>query len=132
MAVRSLPLDLSPVDVLARLAREPGAFSLAVPDPTTPVTLLGCAPVAELRVGPDAVDPLGDVVRFIEASPVLDPGLPFPLAGGVLACLAYELGAWTVAGLARPSSAGPLAVLRRYDPLLVFDHRRGRWLLVGS
>jgi para-aminobenzoate synthetase component 1 len=25
-----------------------------------------------------------------------------------------------------------LAVARRYDPLLVFDHRRGRWSLVGS
>jgi para-aminobenzoate synthetase component 1 len=131
MATRSIALDRRPAEVLAALSREPGAFALAVPDPDTPVTLVGCAPVDELRVAADAADPLGDVVRFVERAAPLDEALPFPLAGGVVACLGYELGAWTVPGLRRPS-AGVLAVLRRYDPLLVFEHRRARWTIVGS
>jgi para-aminobenzoate synthetase component 1 len=131
MGMRSLALDRTPAEVLAALSREPGAFSLAVPDPSSPVTLVGCAPIDELRVYATAADPLGDVVRFVEASAPLDASLPFPLGGGVVACLAYELGAWTVPGLAR-STSGLLAVLRRYDPLLVFDRARRRWGLVGS
>jgi hypothetical protein len=73
-----------------------------VPDPIAPVTLVGCAPVAELRIDAGTPDPLGAVARFVETSPLLDPALPFPLGTGVVGCLAYELGAWTVPGLARP------------------------------
>jgi len=132
MATRSLSLRRTPADVLASLAGEPGAFALAVPDPATPVTLVGCAPVAELRVEASAVDPLGEIVAFLESAPVLEPALPFPLGGGVVGCFAYELGAALVPGLARSAASGPLAVLRRYDPLLVFDHRRGEYTLVGT
>jgi para-aminobenzoate synthetase component 1 len=131
MALRSLALDRTPAEVLAALSREPGACAVAVPDPSTPVTLLGCAPVDELRVHADAADPIGDVVDFVERARPLDAALPFPLAGGVVACLAYELGAWTVSGLRR-AGPGLLAVVRRYDPMLVFDHRMRRWSIVGS
>jgi para-aminobenzoate synthetase component 1 len=132
MATRPLALARSPVHVLASLAAERGAFALDVPDPIHPVTLLGCAPVEELRLDADARDPLGEIARFVHATPPLDTTLPFPLGGGLLACLAYELGRHTVAGLRSPTTAGPLAVLRRYDPLLVFDRRRRQYVLVGS
>src|SRR5262245_55005523 len=132
MATRVLASTRTPSEVLASIACEPGAFALSVPDPVTPVTLVGCAPVAELRLASDSLDPLDEIVRFIESSPVLDPALPFPLAGGVVACLAYELGAWLVPGVPRRATGESLAVLRRYDPLLVFEHRRRTWTLVGS
>ena len=132
MPRRSLDLDGAPADVLARLADEPGACALGVPDPVAPVTVLGCRPVAELRVDAHTTDPLGAIARFIATSPVLEPALPFPLAGGVVGCFAYELGGWTVPGLTPRETAEPLAVLRRYDPLLVFDHRDRTWTLVGS
>src|SRR5882672_5230864 len=132
MSTRPLALARTPAESLACLAGEPGAFALSVPDPERPVTLVGCAPRAELRVEPSAADPLGDVVRFLEATPVLDAALPFPLAGGAVACLAYELGARIVPGLRAAAAPGPLAVLRRYDPVLVFDQRRRTWTLVGS
>ena len=132
MPIRSLSLRRTPAEVLASLAGEPGAFALAVPDPATRVTLIGCGPVAELRVDASDADPLGAIVGFVEAAPVMEPALPFPLGGGVVACVAYELGAATVPGLAPGATSGPLAVLRRYDPLLVFDHRRGDYTLVGT
>ena len=47
MAVVPLALRRTPLEVLATLAREPGAFLLDVPDETGRITLLGCAPVAE-------------------------------------------------------------------------------------
>jgi para-aminobenzoate synthetase component I len=132
MPRRLLALDRTPAEILASLARQPGAFSVAVPDPIAPVTLVGCAPVAELQVDGGTPDPLGAVARFVETSPLLDPALPFPLGTGVVCCLAYELGAWTVPGLAPAPADGPLAVLRRYDPVLVYDHRSTTWTLVGS
>jgi para-aminobenzoate synthetase component I len=131
MLARPLALDRSPAAVLASLACEPGAFALEGPDPTTPVTLLGCSPVAELRVDARSRDPLGEISRFVDGAPVADPTLPFPLAGGVIACLAYELGTRIVPGVPEPAS-DTLAVLRRYDPLLVFDRRLGRYSLVGT
>jgi para-aminobenzoate synthetase component 1 len=131
MALSPLALDRTPAAVVAVLAGEPGAFALSVPDDATPVTLVGCTPVDELRVDARAADPLGDVVRFVEGAEPLDASLPFPLGGGLVVALAYELGAWTVPGLRRPTT-GLLAVVRRYDPLLVFEHRRARWSLVGS
>src|SRR5262249_28318761 len=87
---------------------------LAVPDPERPVTLLGAAPSAELRL--DARDPFASIARFVAETPI-DAGLPFPLAGGVVAALAYECGR-------------AQAVLRRYDPLLVWDHRRAQYALL--
>ncbi len=131
MAWRPLALDRTPATVLAALAGEPAAFALAVPDDVAPVTLVGCAAVDEVRVDARAADPLDEVVRFVESAAPLDASLPFPLGGGLVVALAYELGASTVPGLRRPAS-GLLAVVRRYDPLLVFDHRRARWSLVGS
>src|SRR5689334_16896607 len=111
MPCRPLALDRTPAEILASLADEPGAFSVAVPDPIAPITLVGCAPVAELRVDTATPDPLGAVARFIETSSPLDPTLPFPLGAGIVACLAYELGAWTVPGLGPTAPDGPLAVL---------------------
>jgi len=130
MESRPLALRHTPADVLASLAPEPGAFALAVPDPTSPVTLVGCCPIDELRVDPSAADPLGAIVRFLDAAPAST--LPFPFAGGVIACLAYELGMHTVPGLRHAIGGAPLAILRRYDPLLVYDHHRRTWALVGS
>ena len=132
MVRRDVSLDRMPAEVLACLASERGACALAVPDPAAPVTIVGCAPVAELCVDARTVDPLGAIVRFIETAPMLDAGLPFPLGGGVVGCFAYELGGWTVPGCAPCAVDGPLAVLRRYDPMLVFDHGTRTWTLVGT
>ena len=133
MATVALALRRDPLDVLGSLAAEPGAFLLEVPDPERPVTLLGCAPVAELRVAPDgttggpaAADPLRAIEEFIAETPVTDE-LPFPLAGGVVGYLAYEFGRRAAR---RPVE--PLAVLRRYDPIVVYDRARGQYHLIST
>ena len=131
MALVPLASSRYPLEVLLVLAaHEPGAFSLDVPDPRHPVTLLGCAPTDELVVDAATPDPLGAIARFVAESPAADPTLPFPLGGGVIGYLAYELGA----RLARPTldrlPVEPLAVLRRYDPILVFDRLRRQFSLL--
>src|SRR5262250_1448325 len=134
MQLVPLALRRDPVDVLACLAAEPGAFALDVPDAERPVTLFGCAPRARLTVHADGRvarsdgagapdDPLAAIEAFVGEAARDDP-LPFPL-GGVIGYLAYELGEW----IERPrDGAGrrpdhPLAVLSRYDPMLVRDQR---------
>src|SRR5262245_41342114 len=99
--MRLVPLALrrEPAEVLASIADEPGAFMLDVPDATEPVTLVGCAPVAELRVQADgrvdapfaARDPLHAVERFVGEAAI---DAPFPY-GGVVGYLAYEFGRFT-------------------------------------
>jgi para-aminobenzoate synthetase component 1 len=131
MALLPLALRRDPVEVLACLAQEPGAVLLEIPDPARPVTLVGCRPVAELRVEADAADPLARIAAFVAASPV-DDALPFPLGGGVVAALTYELGVRIAARPLPDAPRGPLAVLRRYDPLLVFDRTRGTWSLLTT
>ena len=131
MALVPLALRRDPALVLLALAgHAPGAFSLDVPDPLHPVTLLCCAPTDELVVDAATPDALGAIARFVAESPAGDPTLPFPLAGGVVGYLAYELGA----RLARPTldrlPVEPLAVLRRYDPVLVFDRARRQYALL--
>ena len=131
MGTTPLALGRTPAQVLASVADEPGVTVLAVPDPVRPVVLVGCAPVDELRVAPDAVDPLDAIARWVDGTPLLEPAQPFPLAGGVVACLAYELGARIVPGVPA-APGGPLAVLGRYDALLALAVRRGAWSLVAA
>ena len=133
MPVVPLALRRDPLDVLAALASEPGAFLLDVPDATRPVTLVGCAPRARLRVladgrvegGRAGQDPLGAVAAFVAESA---SELPFPY-GGVVGYLAYELGRFTEpprdGAVAAPDV--PLAVLSRYDPILVYDRSRAQY-----
>ncbi len=143
MSLVPLALGREPIDVLAGFAGEPGAFMLEVPDPERPMVLLGCRPVAELRIGADGrawrsdgaavpADPLEAVEAFVAASPVADDGL----AGGVVGYLAYEFGRFTTEARvpeARLVAPGvPLAVLRRYDPLLAFDRVRRQYHLVSA
>src|SRR5205823_5131408 len=63
---------------------------------------------------------------------LVDSALPFPLAGGVVACLGYELGELIEPPRDGITTAGdgPLAVLRRYDPLLAYDHARRQYTLL--
>jgi para-aminobenzoate synthetase component 1 len=137
--VRVAPLALrrDPLEVLAGLAAEPGAFLLEVPDPAQPVTLLGCAPRARLRIlangrverdgRREAADPLAAVARFVAEG----PALPFPY-GGAVGYLAYEFGRFTEPGRGGSPQASdvPLAVLSRYDPVLAYDPRRAQYALV--
>jgi aminodeoxychorismate synthase component I len=95
------------------------------------VTLVGCRPVEELRIDDGVCDPLAAMVRFLSSS-AGDPSLPFPLGGGVVACLTYELGVRLAPRRIAHGTPGPLVVLRRYDPLLVHDRRRGQWTLLTS
>jgi len=135
MRVVPLALRRDPVDVLATLADEPGAFVLDVPGATHPLTLLGCRPRAQLRVlaggriegAPDTGDLLDVVERFVGAGPA---DLRFP-DGAVVGYLAYELGRFGEARL-RDGPAGdlPLAVLSRYDPVLVYERARAQYTLV--
>ena len=132
MALVSLALRRDPASVLAALANEPGALLLDVPDPLRPATLVGCRPSDELRVPDDALDPLGLAAGYVAHTRPLDPTLPFPLGGGVVGYLAYEAGRATAPRARRHASPVPLAVLRRYDPLLVHEHATGQWSLVSS
>jgi para-aminobenzoate synthetase component 1 len=135
MPLLPLALRRDPLDVLAALAPEPGAFLVEVPDPLRPVTLLGCAPRTRLRILADGRvegdvatrDPLRAIEAFVAATPV---DLPFPY-GGAVGYLAYELGRFT-----EPRRDGvdaipdvPLAVLARYDPIVVYDRARAQWML---
>jgi para-aminobenzoate synthetase component 1 len=136
MRVVPLALRRDPLDVLASLAAEPGAFSVDVPDPAQPITLIGCAPHATLRVladgtiegAPDTADPLRAVERFVAAEP---SDLPFPY-GGVVGYLAYEFGRFTEPPRAGDPAAPdvPLALLARYDPVLIYDRTRAQYALV--
>ena len=140
MALVPLALGREPLEVLASLAGEPGAFLLEVPDPVQPLVLLGCRPVAELRIDVDGrgwrndgvstpADPLEAIAEFVGGAPVADHGL----AGGVIGYLAYELGRFTTrARVPVRDVAVPLAVLRRYDPLLAYDRTRRQYHLVSS
>src|SRR6516225_4588894 len=132
MPLVPLALRRDPLEVLVCLASEPGALLLEVPDPERPVTLIGCRPVAELALHPGDRDPLAALGRFVAETPVADPALPFPLAGGVVACLSYELGVEVAPRRITHRSTTPLAVLRRYDPLLVYDRRRTQYALLAQ
>ncbi len=121
MRVVPLALRRDPFDVLATLAGEPGAFLVQVPDPVRPITLLGCAPAAWLRVDVDGVvlrsdgrgaprDPLAAIEEFVREG---GSGLPFPLGASVVGFLAYEL-----------------ALLSRFDAFLAFDRERAQYSLV--
>src|SRR6266850_3832128 len=133
MPIVPLALRRDPLDVLATLASEPGAFLLEVPDATRPLTLVGCAPRARLRVladgrvegGAPADDPLRAVEAFVAEAA---SELPFPY-GGVVGYLAYELGRFTEPPRDRgvPAPDVPLAVLSRYDPILVYDRSRAQY-----
>jgi para-aminobenzoate synthetase component 1 len=134
MRVVPLALRRDPLDVLVSLAAEPGAFYVEVRDAAHPVTLLGCAPRVELRVLGDgtversdgavtARDPLAAIEQFVAARP---SALPFPL-GAVVGYFGYELGRFTEPVAATARAAMPLAVLRRYDPMLVYDRQRGQY-----
>jgi para-aminobenzoate synthetase component 1 len=130
MRVVPLALRRDPTEVLASLADEPGAFLLDVPDAVEPVTLVGCAPAAELCVhAATEGDALAAIERFVDGVP---RDAPFPYAG-VIGWLAYEFGRFTEpprrSAPRRP--AVPLAVLRRYDALLVFDRNRAQWALAS-
>ena len=137
MRVVPLALRRDPLEVLASLGAEPGAFLLEVPDAAEPVTLLGCAPRTQLRVLADghverdgrreAGDPLAAVERFVAEG----PPLPFPY-GGAVGYLAYEFGRFTEPGRGgeAPAPEVPLAVLSRYDPVLAYDRSRAQYTLV--
>src|SRR5262245_25785533 len=131
MSLVPLALRRDPLEVLACLASEPGALLLEVPDPERPVTLIGCRPVAELALHPGDRDPLAALGRFVAETPAADTALPFPLAGGVVACLAYELGVEVAPRRIPHRNTGALAVLRRYDPLLVYDRRRDQYAVLA-
>jgi para-aminobenzoate synthetase component 1 len=126
-----LALERDPLDVFARLAGEPGVLYLEVPDDDRPTVLLSCRPTAELRVDTATADPLAALAAFVADGPATDPRAPLPLGGGVVACLAYELGAAIAPRPVPHALDGPLAVLRRYDPLLVFDRRAAAWSLLA-
>src|SRR5262249_6968838 len=132
MALAHLTLRRDPLDVLACLADEPGAFLLEVPDPVHPAAILGCGPLAELRIAADDRDPAAAIARFVDAAPSGGAELPFPLAGGVVACLTYELGVSLAPRPIAQAAVEPRAVLRHYDPLLVFDRRRSQYALVAA
>jgi len=132
MALARLTLRRDPLDVLACIAGEPGAFLIEVPDPVHPAAVIGCRPTAELCLRASDPDPAAAIARFVAAAPGAEGGLPFPLAGGVVACLTYELGVGLAPRPIHHAPVDPLAVLRHYDPMLVLDRRRSTYALVGS
>lgn len=140
MDLAPVDLDREPLALLPALAGMPAAALVHVPDPTTPVTLVGVEPAVELRVDArgratrsDDVacdsDPITALAAFVHAAPLA--AAPFPHCGAVLGYLAYELGHWTVPHVAVRTPTEPLAVLRHYDPLWIFDHATRRWSRAG-
>src|SRR5262245_26154972 len=124
MRVVPLALRRDPLHVLAALAAEPGAFLVSVPDPRRPLVLLGCRPRTVLRVDADGVavrsdgarcdaDPLRAIEAFVRDGGATDAA-PFPLGGGAVGFLGYELGC-RAQGVAAPRGTLPLAVLAHYD-----------------
>jgi len=139
MRVVPLALRRDPLQVLAALAAEPGAFLVSVPDPARPLVLLGCRPRTVLRVDADGTaarsdgvpcdaSPLAAIEAFIRASGSPDAG-PFPLSGGTVGFLGYELGA-LVHGVPAPRGTLPLAVLAHHDPILAWDVTKQQYALV--
>jgi para-aminobenzoate synthetase component 1 len=96
------------------------------------LTLVACRPVEELRIPDGATDVAARIADFVARTPPLDPALPFPLAGGVIGYLAYEAGREVAPRARHHACPVPLAVLRRYDPLLAFDHGTRQWSLVSG
>jgi para-aminobenzoate synthetase component 1 len=143
MRIVPLALRLDPLDVLANLASEPGAFLVEVPDAERPVALLGCRPHVRLTVRGDgsversdgaatAADPLAAIERFV-AEGAAAPHPPFPLGANVVGYLGYELGRLVEPPRERGplvASSLPLAVLSRYDPVLAYDRSRRQYALV--
>jgi para-aminobenzoate synthetase component 1 len=139
--MRLVPLALrrDPLHVLAALAAEPGAFLLNVPDPARPLVLLGCRPRAVLRVhadgtaersdgAPCAADPLDAIEAFVRDAGSAEAA-PFPVGGGAIGFLGYELGC-RIHGIAAARGTLPLAVLAHYDPILAWDATRQQYALV--
>ena len=139
MRVVPLALRRDPLHVLAALAVEPGAFLMNVPDAARPQVLLGCRPNAVLRIDADGTpvrsdgvscddDPLEAIEAFVRDAGSRDAA-PFPLGGGAVGFLGYELGGH-VHGIAAVRSMLPLAVLAHYDPILAWDCSRRQYALV--
>jgi para-aminobenzoate synthetase component 1 len=139
MRVVSLALRRDPLQVLGALAAEPGAFLARVPDPARPLVLLGCRPRAVLRIAADGgavrsdgapcgADPLAAIEAFVNDAGSHDAA-PFPLGGGAVGFLGYELGS-RVHGIPAAPGKLPLAVLGHYDPILVWDCSRQQYALV--
>jgi para-aminobenzoate synthetase component 1 len=139
--MRCVPLALrrDPLEVLGSLAGEPGAVLACVPDPVRPSVLVGCRPRASLRVErdgrvvrSDGHAAGGDAFAAMAAFVAEGPAAPFPL-GAAIGVLAYELGGLVEPRAVAPADpALPLALLRRYDPMLVHDPVRGQWTIVAS
>jgi len=142
MRVVPLALRRDPTHVLAAIADEPGAFLLRVPDAARPLVLLGCRPRAVLRIEVDGTavrtvrsdgvacdaDPLRAIEAFVRGAGSA-AAAPFPLGGGAVGFLGYELGSH-VHGIAAPRGPLPLAVLGHYDPILAWDPTREQYALV--
>jgi len=139
MRVVPLALRRDPLQVLAALAAEPGAFLVSVPDPARPLVLLGCRPRIVLRIEADGTaarsdgvrcdtDPLAAIEAFVRESGS-PAAAPFPLGGGAVGFLGYELGS-RAHGVAAPRGTLPLAMLAHHDPILAWDVARQQYALV--
>src|SRR5262245_65897928 len=78
IALAHLTLRRDPLEVLECLADEPGAYLLEVPDPVHPTAILGCRPVAELRIASDDRDPPRAIARLVQAEAHAGARPPFP------------------------------------------------------
>jgi para-aminobenzoate synthetase component 1 len=151
MVIEELNLRLSPLDVLERLAGLPRLVYLqgiAGPQGCT-YSVFGWAPRASFEIGANdtsadaaAGDPLAALNHFLTRIPGCECGAPFPLHGGSIGYLAYDL---RTAVERLPTQAYddlglPRAVLAWYDPLLVHEDAGGprhhdapeRYYLVSS
>jgi para-aminobenzoate synthetase component 1 len=127
MALVPLALRRDPLDAFRGIADEPGAAYVELPDPAHPMVVLSCRPVEELRVADDHPAPLDAVAAFVARAPAGGNDLPAVVDAGLIGCLAYEAGRPIAPRARRHASALPAALVRRYDPLVVFDRLRARW-----
>jgi para-aminobenzoate synthetase component 1 len=118
MRVVPLALRRDPLQVLAAVAAEPGAFLVNGTDGTA----------VRSDGAPCDRDPLAAIEAFVRAAGSSD-ACPFPLGGGAVGFLGYELGCH-VGGITAAAGTLPLAVLAHYDPILVWDGSRQQYALV--
>jgi para-aminobenzoate synthetase component 1 len=150
VATRPLDLGLAPVEVAARLARQPGFAWLdsAAPDhPLSRTDLLAFAPWATIRVNADRLtlstahgtgssnDPLASLAAIL--APLRPPAgeAPAPgFAGGAIGYLAYDLGRLVerIPDRALDDRPGDDLYLGLHDWVLRFDHATATWDLAAT
>jgi para-aminobenzoate synthetase component 1 len=149
MIVEEIDLRIAPLELLEHLEGEPGlAYVEGVAGPGgRHLTVLGCSPQATLEIRADGTavgtppgwvrsgsEPLAAIDTFLSASARPASGASFPLCDVAIGYLAYDLrtAIEQVPARALDDLGLPLAVLARYDTLVVHEGAHRRYYIVSA